>query len=122
MSAATEGPNSLELGKSANENGTRIDNKRDAQISMAKIDAALGKISSYRASIGAVQNRLTSTDRNLGVQIENLTAAKSRIRDADFANETAEYTQGNILLQAGASILAQANKLPQMALGLLQNL
>jgi len=122
MNAATEGVNSLELGSAANEGGTRIDNKVDAQQSMTKIDSALGKLSSYRATIGAVQNRLMSTDRNLGVQIENLSAARSRIRDADFAFETAEFTQGNILLQAGASVLTQANKLPQVALNLLQNL
>jgi flagellin len=122
MNAATEGENSLELGSAGNEGGTRIDNKIDAQQSMTKIDSALGKLSSYRASIGAIQNRLMSTDRNLGVQIENLSAARSRIRDADFAFETAEFTQGNILLQAGASVLTQANKLPQVALNLLQNL
>ncbi len=122
MNAATEGENSLELGGAGNEGGTRIDNKIDAQQSMTKIDSALGKLSSYRATIGAAQNRLMSTDRNLGVQIENLSAARSRIRDADFAFETAEFTQGNILLQAGASVLTQANKLPQVALNLLQNL
>ncbi|HYX34075.1 MAG TPA: flagellin [Oligoflexus sp.] len=122
MNAATEGENSLDLGSAGNEAGTRIDNKIDAQNSMAKVDAALGKIASYRATIGAVQNRLGSTERNLGVSIENLSAARSRIRDADFAYETAEFTQGNILLQAGASVLSQANKLPQVALNLLQNL
>ncbi len=122
MNAATEGENSLDIGSAGNEGGTRVDNKMDAQNSMTKLDAALGRISSYRATIGSIQNRLGSTDRNLGVQIENLSAARSRIRDADFAYETAEFTQGNILLQAGASVLTQANKLPQVALNLLQNL
>jgi flagellin len=122
MNAATEGENSLDLGSAGNEAGTRIDNKIDAQNSMAKVDQALGKIASYRATIGAAQNRLGSTERNLGVAIENLSAARSRIRDADFAYETAEFTQGNILLQAGSSVLAQANKLPQVALNLLQSM
>jgi flagellin len=122
MNAATEGENSLDLGSAGNEAGTRIDNKIDAQNSMAKVDAALGRIADYRATIGAAQNRLGSTERNLGVAIENLSAARSRIRDADFAYETAEFTQGNILLQAGSSVLSQANKLPQVALNLVQNL
>lgn len=122
MNAATEGENSLDIGSAANEAGTRIDSKPEAQHAMAKLDEALGKISSHRATIGAIQNRLGSTDRNLGVMIENLSAAKSRIRDADFATETAEFTQSNILLQAGASVLTQANKLPQVALNLLQAL
>ena len=89
-------------------------------MSMSLIETALEKVASYRASIGAVQNRLGSTDRNLAIQIENLAAARSRIKDADFAKETAGYTQGNILLQAGASVLTQANQIPQVALKLLQ--
>jgi flagellin len=122
MNAATEGPGSLEIGNSLNEAGTRIDTKQGAQMSMAAVDKALGRLSSYRASIGAVQNRLVSTERNLGVQIENLSAARSRIKDADFALETAEYTQGNILMQAGASVLSQANQLPSVALNLINNM
>jgi flagellin len=122
MNAATEGENSLDLGSAGNEAGTRIDNKIDAQRTMAKVDTALTRIADYRATIGAAQNRLGSTERNLGVAIENLSAARSRIRDADFAYETAEFTQGNIILQAGSSVLAQANKLPQVALNLLQSM
>jgi flagellin len=122
MNAATEGENSLDLGSAGNEAGTRIDNKADAQRTMAKVDSALTRIADYRSSIGAAQNRLGSTERNLGVAIENLSAARSRIRDADFAYETAEFTQGNIILQAGSSVLAQANKLPQVALNLLQGM
>lgn len=122
MNAATDGENSLEIGSAGNEAGTRIDNKQEAQMSMTKLDNALNRISSYRSTIGAIQNRLVSTDRNLGVQIENLSAARSRIRDADFAQETADFTQGNILLQAGSSVLSQSVKIPQVALGLLQNM
>lgn len=122
MNASTEGPNSLNLGSSANEAGTRIDTKQGAQNSMSVVDDALNRIASYRANIGAVQNRLVSTERNLGVSIENLGAARSRIIDADFAQETADFTQGNILLQAGSAVLTQANQMPNVALKLLQGI
>ncbi|MES2744572.1 MAG: flagellin, partial [Bdellovibrionota bacterium] len=122
MNAATEGPNSLELGNSRNEAGTRIDTKQNAQATIGRIDGALERISMYRSTIGAAQNRLISTERNLGVSIENLSAARSRILDADFALETADFTQGNILLQAGSSVLTQANQLPNISLKLLSAL
>jgi flagellin len=122
MNAATEGPNSLELGSSRNESGTRIDSKQNAQTTIGRIDGALERISMYRSTIGAAQNRLVSTERNLGVSIENLSAARSRILDADFAYETAEFTQGNILLQAGSSVLTQANQIPNVSLKLLSSL
>ena len=80
-------------------------------------------ISGWLASyLGSVQNRLSSTINNLGSQVENLTAANSRIEDTDFAAETARYTSTNILQQAGSSVLSQANQLPQVALGLVNNL
>lgn len=120
LNATVDGTGSLHLGTPENEDGTMISSKEQAQQSMNTIDTALEKVASYRASIGAVQNRLGSTDRNLAIQIENLAAARSRIKDADFAMETAGYTQANILLQAGASVLAQANQIPQVALKLLQ--
>jgi flagellin len=85
-----------------------------------QINKAMESIASYRGTLGAVQNRLESTDRNLAIQVESLSAAKGRIKDADFAAESAEYTQQSILQQAGASVLAQANQLPQIALKLLQ--
>jgi flagellin len=119
MNALTDGPNSLEIGNSLNSEGTRIDTKELAQLSMDKLDQALEKVNSYRASLGAVQNRLQSTVNNLGIRIENLDAAKSRIKDADFAEETAGMTQQQILQQAGVSVLAQSNQLPQLALKLL---
>ena len=72
--------------------------------------------------LGSIQNRLTTTVSNLGSQVENLETARSRMRDTDFAAETANYTQSKILQQAGTSVLAQANQQPQVALGLLQNL
>jgi len=84
------------------------------------VDAALGKIDAQRGSLGALQNRFESTISNLMNVAENLTAARSRIRDADIAQETSAMTQNNILQQAGVSILSQANQTPQLALQLLQ--
>ncbi len=116
----TEGEGSLGLGNSQNAEGTRVDTKQAAQASIAQINKAMESIASYRGSLGAIQNRLESTDRNIGIQVESLSAARSRIKDADFAAESAEYTQQSILQQAGASVLTQANQLPQIALKLLQ--
>ncbi|MBM9537399.1 flagellin [Desulfobulbus alkaliphilus] len=84
------------------------------------VDAALGKIDAQRGDLGALQNRFESTIANLQNVAENLTAARSRIRDADIAQETSEMTKNNILQQAGVSILTQANQTPQLALQLLQ--
>jgi flagellin len=84
------------------------------------VDSALGKIDSQRGDLGALQNRFESTISNLMNVAENLTAARSRIRDADIAQETSIMTQKNILQQAGVAILAQANQTPQLALSLLQ--
>jgi flagellin len=120
FNATTEGEGSLGLGNSQNSEGTRIDTKPSAQSSIMQINKAMESIASYRGTLGAVQNRLESTDRNLAIQVESLSAAKGRIKDADFAAESAEYTQQSILQQAGASVLAQANQLPQIALKLLQ--
>ncbi|NVK24125.1 MAG: flagellin [Gammaproteobacteria bacterium] len=90
-----------------------------AQDAIAVIDGALAKIDRNRATLGAVQNRLQSTIRNLANIVENSSGARARIRDTDFAKETAELTRNQILQQAGTSILAQANQLPQAALSLL---
>ncbi|MCF6252464.1 MAG: hypothetical protein L3J75_14545 [Methylococcaceae bacterium] len=83
------------------------------------IDGALSNIDSNRADLGAIQNRFTSTISNLSVSIENISAARSRIQDTDFASETAELTRNQILQQAGTAMLAQANQLPQSVLSLL---
>jgi len=90
-----------------------------AQSAISIIDGALAKIDRNRAALGAVQNRLNSTINNLSSVTENSSAARSRIRDTDFATETAELTRNQILQQAGTTILAQANQLPQAALSLL---
>lgn len=119
MNALTDGPNSLELGGAESPDGARIDTKELAQLSMDRLDKAIEKVNSYRATLGAVQNRLQSAVGNLGVRIENLDAAKSRIKDADFAEETAGMTQQQILQQAGVAVLSQSNQLPQLALKLL---
>jgi flagellin len=83
------------------------------------IDAAIDSVSSLRGRLGAVQNRLDSTIRSVGVQVENLSAAESRIRDVDVAEETANLTRNQILQQACIALLSQANALPQAALRLL---
>jgi len=85
-----------------------------------RVDAALTTISTLRSSLGAIQNRFESTVSNLQAVSENLSAARGRIQDADFASETANLTKAQILQQAGISILTQANTLPQAALSLLQ--
>ena len=85
-----------------------------------RIDSALTSISDLRSTFGAIQNRFESTISNLSTAVENLSAARSRIQDADFASETAALTRAQILQQAGVSILSQANSLPQSVLGLLQ--
>jgi flagellin len=90
-----------------------------AQKAIDVIDGALSYIDSQRAGLGAVQNRLSSTVSNLENVIENASASRSRIRDTDFAQETASMTKSQILQQAGTSILAQANQLSQAALSLL---
>ena len=84
------------------------------------VDGALQQIDATRADLGAIQNRMESTISNLSVQVENLSASRSRIQDTDFAAETAELTRNQILQQAGTAMLAQANQLSQGVLSLLQ--
>ncbi len=90
-----------------------------AQNALSVLDQAITDVSSRRADLGSVQNRITVTIANLGTARENLSAANSRIRDVDVAAETADMTRNNILMQAGTSILAQANQQPSVALSLL---
>ncbi|MBK7168646.1 MAG: flagellin [Gammaproteobacteria bacterium] len=97
-----------------------IGTQTGAQSAIAVADAALQFIDNARGSLGAVQNRLLSTISNLSNVAENVTNARSRILDADFAAETANLTRASILQQAGISVLAQANALPQATLALLQ--
>ena len=90
-----------------------------AQSVLAGVDAMIGTIDAKRAELGAIQNRFSSTIRNGANIIENLSAARSRIQDADFATETANLTKAQILQQASTTILSQANQRPQTALSLL---
>ena len=92
----------------------------DSNDAIRRIDASLTSISDLRSTFGAIQNRFESTISNLSTAVESLSAARSRIQDADFASETAALTRAQILQQAGVSILSQANSLPQSVLGLLQ--
>ncbi|XGC81236.1 flagellin [Bdellovibrio bacteriovorus] len=103
------------LGLTAESVGT----KESAQLSLNTIDSAMTSINAIRANFGALQNRLVSTSNNLLIADENLSAANSRIRDTDVAAETSEMTRNNILLQAGVSVLGQANQGQQLALKLL---
>ncbi|MFM5090432.1 flagellin [Aeromonas caviae] len=91
----------------------------NAQNVLGGVDKMIAAVDAKRAELGAVQNRLDSTIRNQANISENVSAARSRIRDADFATETANMTKQNILQQAASSILAQANQRPQSALSLL---
>ena len=98
----------------------KVTDQNSAERTVMVIDAAIHKVSSARAKIGAVQNRLEHTISNLGVASENLTAAESRIRDADMAKEIMEFTKQQILLQSANAMLAQSNMIPQNVLQLLR--
>ncbi|MBH47960.1 MAG: flagellin FliC [Halobacteriovorax sp.] len=98
-----------------------VADKISAQNSLASIDQAIISVSGIRADFGALQNRLQSTVNNIAVSVENLSAANSRIRDTDIASETAELTKSNILMQAGTSVLSQANSSTSSALSLIQS-
>lgn len=91
-----------------------------ATTALTALDTAIDTLSTRRAGLGAVQNRLQVSIANLGSARENISAANSRIRDVDVAAETAEMTRNNILMQAGVSILAQANQAPSVAMNLLR--
>ncbi|ABX32500.1 flagellin domain protein [Petrotoga mobilis SJ95] len=102
------------------EDSLKATDQDSAERSIMVVDAAIHKVSTARASLGAVQNRLEHTISNLGVASENLTAAESRIRDADMAKEMMDFTKQQILLQASNAMLAQANTIPQNVLQLLR--
>ncbi len=102
-------------------NLTSVADKASAQNALSAIDSSIVSVSAMRADFGAIQNRLQSTISNLAVSIENMSAANSRIRDVDVAEETAELTKNSILTQAGISVLSQANQSAKSALQLLNN-
>jgi flagellin len=101
-------------------NSVNISSASGAQSAITVLDEAIDQISSIRADLGALQSRFSSAIDNLANNVENLSAARSRILDADFAAETAALTKNQILQQAGISILSQANQIPQNVLALLK--
>ena len=100
--------------------GTGLTTEDGATKAIDTISSAIAKVSEQRSALGAVQNRLEHTIANLDNVVENTTAAESRIRDVDMAEEMVEYSKNNILQQAGQSMLAQANQANQGVLSLLQ--
>jgi len=116
ISVTVAGATANKLGVS----GVGVDTFSGAQSAIGAVDAAIKTIDTIRGDLGAVQNRLESTISNLQNVAENITAARSRILDADVAQETSAMTKANILQQAGVSVLSQANQSPQLALSLLQ--
>jgi flagellin len=98
---------------------TEVDTFANASVAIASIDAAISGIGAVRADLGALTNRFQSTIRNLSNISENVSGARSQIRDTDFASETAELTRNQIIQQASTTILSQANQRPQAALQLL---
>ncbi|MBN1115368.1 MAG: flagellin FliC, partial [Oligoflexia bacterium] len=99
---------------------TSVETKVTSQNSIDLIDTAIISVNEIRANLGALQNRLNSTVNNISIAEENMSAANSRIRDVDVAQETANLARNNILMQAGISVLAQANQTATMALNLLK--
>ncbi len=102
-------------------NLANVADKSSAQNSLGALDGAIGNVTSFRASFGAMQNRLQSVINNLSISKENIASANSRIRDTDVAEETTEMAKQQILMQAGVSVLGQANTSIKAALGLLGN-
>lgn len=96
-----------------------VSTKSGSQESLGSLDSAIEKVSGFRAYLGAIQNRLVSTSNNLQVNVENISAANSRIRDVDYADATATKAKNDILNSAGTSVLAQANMSGQNALKLI---
>ncbi|WP_349815170.1 flagellin [Curtobacterium sp. MCBD17_040] len=97
-----------------------FDNTTDAEASIAALDTQIQNVSSAQSTLGATQNRLQSTQQSLAVDTQNLTAANSTISDTDMASEMANFTSKNVLVQAGAAMLSQANQQSQQVLKLLQ--
>lgn len=97
-----------------------ISSVEGSNAAISVLDSAIAQVNTQRASLGASQNRFTATIENLNTSAQNLTAARSRILDADFASETASLSRGQVLQQAGVAILSQANSLPQQVLSLLR--
>jgi len=100
-------------------NESSVEDKYSAQDSLAMIDDAMSRVSELRASFGSIQSRLQTTTDNIKNNLESLAAAKSRVTDADLAEESSALAKNNVMLQAGTAVLAQANQQPGQALALL---
>ena len=100
--------------------GSNVSSIANAQTALTNVIAAITQVANDRATIGAFQSRLNFTAEQITISRENLTAASSRIKDVDVAQETTEYARANILVQSGTAMLAQANQMPQSVLRLLQ--
>lgn len=118
LSDSNQGISATSLG--IRDSGLSGESREDIAANLGVLDDALTKVASQRASLGASQSRLTSAINNLSINTESLQAANSRIRDVDFAEETAKLTQSRIMSQASLSVLSQANQRPEMALSLLR--
>ena len=114
------GSNQLQASDNKTVNTIDVSTTQGATDAIDIADGALARVNSLRGALGAVQNRFESTISNLSTTVENLSAARSRIQDTDFATETANLTRTQILQQAGVAMLSQANSLPQLVLSLLQ--
>ncbi|MCC6530793.1 MAG: flagellin, partial [Pseudomonadales bacterium] len=101
-------------------NSVDISTTNGANDAIAVIDGAISQINSIRSDLGAVQNRFLSAISNMQATSENISAARSRVMDADFASETAALSKGQVMQQAGMAMLSQANALPQQVLSLLR--
>lgn len=117
---ASVDPDGLNLGTSEEDDISSVSTKEMSQRSISVIDDAITKVSSFRSTMGAIQSRLNSTINQLSIQAENNAATNSRIRDTDFAEESAKLAQTSILKQSGVSVLTQSNQIPALALRLLQ--
>ena len=111
---------SVALGLKSNGVNISLMSEVSAEGALKVLDGAISTVSSERSKLGAIQNRLEHTINSLGTSSENLTAAESRLRDVDMANEMMQFTKNNILSQAAQSMLAQANQQPQGVLQLLR--
>jgi flagellin len=119
LAQTTVGAAEVDAAGTTTVNNLSVATRSQAVVTIASVDAALEDVDAIRGGLGAIQNRFESTIANLNNVSENLSAARSRILDADIAEETSAMTKQNILQQAGVSILAQANQAPQLALSLL---
>ena len=112
LTVAVASMNGKGIGIGNNASTVLVSNAAEASKALATVDAAIAKVSEQRSKLGALQNRLEHTLKNLNNAAENTQAAESRIRDTDMAKEMSKFTRDNILAQASQAMLAQANQLP----------